>query len=169
MPDAPPSATDFEGLLKALHGAEVSFIVIGGAAANVHGSARLTLDLDIVYARTPENLQCLVAALQPLGPYLRGAPPGLPFRWDTETLRRGLNFTLTTTLGSLDVLGEVTGGGDYAALLPHSAPATLFGVDCQCLGLDKLIQVKRAAGRPKDIEAIAELEAIRDERRKRGL
>jgi hypothetical protein len=169
VPAAEPSATDFEGLLRALRDAAVEFIVVGGAAANVHGSARLTLDLDVVYSRTRENVERLVRALEPLRPYLRGAPPGLPFRWDVETVRKGLNFTLSTTLGHLDVLGEVTGGGDYPALLPDTVTAELFGAACRCLNLDKLIQVKRAAGRPKDLEAIAELEAIREERQKLGL
>jgi hypothetical protein len=90
--------TDFAGLLKALAQAQVDFIIVGGAAATAHGSARLTQDLDVVYARDPHNLRRLVAALSPLSPYLRGAPPNLPFHFDEETLRRGLNFTLTTSL-----------------------------------------------------------------------
>jgi hypothetical protein len=106
----------------------------------------------------------LASALAPLSPYLRGAPPGLPFRWEPDTIRRGLNFTLETSRGDLDVLGEIAGGGNYEALLPHSEVAEMFGLSCRCLGLAKLIQVKRAAGRPKDLEAIAELEAIWEER-----
>jgi hypothetical protein len=142
----------------------VEFIVVGGAAATIHGSARVTRDLDVVYRRTPPNIERLVAALAPCRPYLRGAPPGLPFRWDEDTLRRGLNFTLTTSVGDVGLLGEITGGGGYDALLPHSAPVHAFGVELRCLTLDKLIQVKRAAGRPRDLEAIAELEALREER-----
>src|SRR5262245_32003055 len=99
--------TDYAALLRALGQGEVRFIVVGGAAAIVHGSARLTLDLDVVYERTTANLERTVAALAPYQPYLRGAPPGLPFVWETATLRNGLNFTLTTTIGSLDLLGEI--------------------------------------------------------------
>lgn len=154
--------TDFEGLLRALWEARVDFIVVGGVAATAHGSARLTVDLDVVYDRSPENMERLVLALRPLDPYLRGAPEGLPFRWDVETLRRGLNFTLTTRLGSLDILGEVTGGGDFHALREHTLEVDFFGIRCFVLTLDKLIEVKRAAGRPKDFEAIAELETIRE-------
>jgi hypothetical protein len=117
-----------------------------------------------VYSREPVNLQRLVEALTPHQPYLRGAPPGLPFRWDAETLRRGLNFTLTTTFGDLDLLGEIAGGGTYDNLLPHSVTISVFGRELQCLGLRELIQAKRAAGRPKDLEAIAELEALLHER-----
>ena len=169
MPERPPSGADFEGLLRTLAAARVDFIAVGGIAAFAHGSARLTLDLDVVYSRHTGNLDRLVAALAPLRPYLRGAPPGLPFHWDVDTLRRGLNFTLTTDLGDLDVLGEIAGGGGYDALRPHSTLTEVFGVECLCLGLEKLIAVKRAAGRPKDLEAVAELEAIWEERRKRGL
>jgi predicted nucleotidyltransferase len=150
--------------LRVLSVAGVEFIVVGGAAAIAHGSARLTQDLDVVYARTPANIERLVAALAAHRPYLRGAPAGLPFRWDVETVRRGLNFTLTTSFGDLDLLGEVTGGGGYEALLAHSVSLSVFGIECRCLDLERLIHVKRAAGRPKDLEAIAELEALREER-----
>ena len=168
MPDENLPGADYEGLIRALHRADVEFILVGGAAATALGSSRLTLDLDVVYARTPANIEGLVRALAPLSPYLRGAPPGLPFRWDEDMLRRGLNFTLTTSRGNIDLLGEITGGGGYADLLPHTVEVALFGMTVRCLGLDKLIEVKRAAGRPKDLEAVAELEAIREERSKLG-
>jgi hypothetical protein len=142
----------------------VRYIVVGGVAGAAHGLARATYDLDVVYDRSPENLDRLVRVLAPLDPYLRGAPPGLPFQWDAATLGRGLNFTLTTRLGDLDLLGEVTGGGGYSDLQIDAPEVTLFGVTCRLLGLDRLITVKRAAGRPKDLEAIAELEALREER-----
>ncbi len=71
--------TDFAALLRALTSARVRYIVVGGAAATAYGAARLTVDLDVVYERMPENLTRLVTALADLNPYLRGAPPGLPF------------------------------------------------------------------------------------------
>jgi predicted nucleotidyltransferase len=140
------------------------FTLIGGVAGAVHGSARATQDVDLVYRRTPENLQRLVAALADATPYLRGAPPGLPFLWDVQTLQRGLNFTLTTTVGAIDLLGEVVGGGDYDALVPHSIEIALGAQRLRVVDLSTLISLKRAAGRPKDLEAIAELEALLDER-----
>jgi len=156
--------TDFAGLLRALSQAGVEFIVVGGAAATAHGSALLTFDLDVVYRRSPQNIQRVAAALAPHAPYLRGAPAGLPFRWDVATIERGLNFTLTTDLGAIDFLGEITGGGSYEDLLPHAVVLKVFDLECRCLGLEKLIEVKRAAGRPKDFEAIAQLEALLEER-----
>ena len=154
--------TDYAALISALDNASVDFIVIGGVAANAHGSARFTQDVDVVYARAPDNLERLTRALKPLKPYLRGAPPGLPFDWSAETLRRGLNFTLSTSKGSLDVLGEIVGGGTYDQLLGHSSKMRIFGHDVRVLDLDALIKAKRAAGRVKDFEAIAELELLRD-------
>lgn len=157
---------DIETAFRVLARGRVEFIVVGGVAARAHGSARLTNDLDVVYRRTPENIERLAAALAPHSPYLRGAPAGLPFRWDADTIRRGLNFTLTTIFGDLDLLGEVAGGGGYEALVARSTPIAAFGLEVRCLDLDCLIEVKRAAGRPKDLEAIAELEALLEERRR---
>lgn len=157
---------NFREILPILVQNGVRFIVIGGGAALAHGAARLTYDVDIVYARHPEDLRRLAAALQPYQPYLRGAPPGLPFRWDERTLKSGLNFTLTTALGDLDLLGEVAGGGSYEQLLPFTQELETFGVRCRFVTLEKLIQLKRAAGRPKDLEAIAELQALLEERQR---
>ena len=156
--------TDFPGLLQALQRERVSFIVIGGAAATAHGSPRLTLDLDLVYDRRPENVDRLVNAIRTFKPTLRGAPEGLPFVWDERTIMSGLNFTLSTSLGALDLLGEVAGGGRYEDLEKETETIRVFGVDCLCVNLEALIRLKRAAGRRKDLEAIAELEVIREER-----
>jgi len=158
-------ATDFERLLAELTKHGVSFIVIGGAAAIALGSVRLTKDLDIVYQRSAPNLDRLVAALAPFEPYLRGAPPGLPFVWDSATLKRGLNFTLQTTIGDIDLLGRMAGGGTYEDLVSGSVELELFGFRCRCLSLRQLIRAKRAAGRPRDFDTIAELEAIEEESR----
>lgn len=158
------TATDFPALIRVLSAAGVEFIVIGGVAATIHGSAHITVDLDVLYRRTPENLERLAAALQPVHPYLRGAVEGLPFRLDVATIARGLNFTLATTLGDLDLLGEVAGGGTYDRLLPEAETTTLEGLEFHCVSLRRLIALKRAAGRPKDLTIIAELEALLEER-----
>ena len=154
--------TDFEALFGAL--AEVEYVLVGGVAAAVHGSVRLTQDVDIVYRRSDENLRRLEEALASCHPYPRGAPAGLPFEWSEKTLRSGLNFTLTTDIGAIDLLGEVVGGGAYESLLAESEPVELFGHRVMCLGLEALIEVKRAAGRPKDNEVVAELEVLKEER-----
>ena len=156
--------TDFEALIRRLAAADVRFVLIGGFAAAVLGSPRTTVDLDVAYARDEENLARLAAALEPLLPRLRGAPPGLPFVLDAATLARGLNFTLTTSLGDLDLLGDVTGGGGYEDLLPHTRRIRVFDTEVAVVTLPWLIRLKRASGRPRDLAAVAELEALLEER-----
>lgn len=151
---------NFASVVELLSDAKVELILIGGLAAQAHGSARLTQDIDFIYRRTPENIARLVTALAPHSPYLRGAPPGLPFRFDAATVQRGLNFTLTTTLGDLDLLGDMTGGGTYEQVIEHTLALDVFGRVIRVLDLPALIRAKRAAGRPKDIETIAELETL---------
>ncbi len=161
-------AADFGGIVGVLVDRSVEVILIGGLAAQAHGAARLTQDTDFLYSRSPENIHRLAVALAPHHPYLRGAPRGLPFRFDAPTIQRGLNFTLTTDLGDIDFLGEVAGIGGYDAALPHSIRLPVFERELAVLDLPTLIRSKRAAGRPKDLEAIAELEALLVERERTG-
>jgi len=151
-----------EKIIQLLTEAKVSFVILGGVAATAHGSSNVTYDLDVCYSRDPENLERLTACISPIHPQLRGAPEGLPFKLDPETLRRGLNFTLRTDLGDLDLLGEVGGVGTYPAVLEASQTTTLYGIACLVLSLDALIRSKRFAGRRKDLPVLAELEAIRE-------
>jgi len=99
---------------------------------------------------------------------LRGlAPPGFPFQFDEKTVRNGLSFTLDTTLGAVDLPGKVAGGSNSKQLLAHTVDMEAFEVRCKCVRLERLMQRKRAADRPKDPESIAELQALPKERRKR--
>src|SRR2546430_10770607 len=88
-----------EETIRILYDAGVEFVVIGGAAMGVPGSAHLTRDIDFCYARTAKNMDRLAKAPQPFHPVLPGAPPDLPFPFDAKTIGDGLNFTLTTDLG----------------------------------------------------------------------
>jgi hypothetical protein len=153
--------TDVERLLDALARAGVDFVVVGGVAMVLRGSSRLTVDIDLCYARDPANLQRLAAALAPYHPRLRGAPPELPFLWDERTLASGLNFTLTTDLGDIDILGEIPGLGDYARVAAASSPLSVGTLSIVVLDLDGLERAKRAAGRAKDLVDLAEIAEIR--------
>lgn len=157
-----------ERLLGALADKDAECILVGRIAARAHGSARTTQVVEVCYARSDENLARIVSALAPFAPYLRGAPRGLPFEWSTRTLRAGLNFTLTTSVADIDLLGDLVGGGGYEDLVPHSSVVTIFGRNVRLIDLPWLITLKRAAGRPKDLEVLAELEAIEEERRSDG-
>ncbi len=153
--------TQLPSILAALANSGVEVILVGGMAGIAHGSSRVTLDIDFVYHRSESNIERLASALAPLKPTLRGAPRGLPFKFDVATIRAGLNFTLQTSLGAVDLLGEIAGGGTYDSLLAHTELLQVFGHPCRVVSLDRLIMLKRAAGRPKDLEAIAELESLR--------
>ena len=140
---------NFEATLKALSDRGVHFVVIGGYAATLHGSAYLTRHLDICYERTAENIERLVSALKPYHPRLRGAPEGLPFLFDVETISNGMNFTLATDLGDIDLLGHLSGLGEFPAVALDAIRMPLFGGEYRVASLDSLIRSKRAAGRSK--------------------
>jgi len=154
--------SDLDDILARLHAGDVEFIIVGGVAANLHGSARVTVDLDVMYGRNDDNIARLVKALAPLAPYLRGAPPGLPFVFDAPTVKAGLNFTLDTSAGPLDLLGEMAGVGRYEEAVTHTTAMDITGDESLVINLDWLIRAKRAAGRPKDLEVLAELELLQD-------
>lgn len=160
--------TQIEAILTRLARAGVEFVVIGGVAGLAHGSARVTFDVDISYKRTPENIARLCVALAPLHPKLRGAPEGLPFNLDPATVKAGLNFTLTTDLGAVDILGEVSGLGGYEGVKAASQALPLYGIEIDVLTLDGLLVAKRAAARGKDKEAIVELEALLELRKRQS-
>jgi len=160
--------TQFGQLLSLLARADVAFVVIGGVALVTHVGARATFDLDLCYERSPTNHVKLEAALAPLGPRLRGVDPSLPFFFDARSLASGLNFTLTTSLGDLDLLGEVAGVGGYADAARDADRVDAFGVSFLVLSLATLEASKRAAARPKDLQDLAEIAALRVARTRSG-
>jgi hypothetical protein len=151
-----------EAPLRLLAEYKVDCVIVGGIAAVLHGSMLLTNDVDVCYARDSSNLKRLSEALQSVNARLRNAPEGLPFILDAETLKRGLNFTFSTDIGDLDLLGEVRGIGVYKDVLDGSLTFELFGYQFAVIDIGKLIVAKRAAGRPKDLVALPELEAIQE-------
>ena len=141
---------NFEQLLVALADGSVRFIVIGGVCAILHGAPLLTSDVDIVPDRDPDNLQRLEEVLRALGAYYREHPPGriLP---DAARMAGPGHHLLMTSMGPIDVLGAVTGGRDYAALLPHTLEVTIAdGTPIRIVDLPTLIRLKTETGRAKD-------------------
>ena len=151
-----------EAPLRLLGEYKVNCVIVGGVAAAIHGSLLLTSDLDVCYGRDSTNLQQLATALHSVHARLRNVPEGIPFILDAETLKRGLNFTFATDIGDIDLLGEVSGVGDYEDVVADSVSVELFGYRFAVINIGKLIVAKRAAGRPKDLIAVPELEAIQE-------
>lgn len=152
---------DARRLLTVLCEADAAFVIVGGMAAVAQGSAYLTVDLDVCYERNSVNLQRVSDALRPLNPQLRGAPAGLPFVLDPATLKAGLNFTLITDAGDIDLLGEVSGLGFYEQVKKQAEEVEVFDHRLWVLTIEGLIQSKQAAGREKDLRLIPELRALR--------
>lgn len=150
----------FEKAVKVLCDSGADFIVIGGLAAALHGSATVTYDLEICYSRTSDNLSRLAAALAPFHPKPRDFPAGLLFIWSEGTLRNATVSTLYTDQGEIDLLAEVQGLGGFNEVQNHSVMAAAFGREFATLDLPALIRAKRATGRPKDLAALPELESL---------
>ena len=158
-----PAAFDPLRLLEALERHRVRFVVIGGIAGRLLGSPTVTRDLDICYARDTSNLTALAAALEELHAQLRGVEPGLPFHPDLRTLKAGDAFTLQTDAGDLDIMATPAGTSGYRDLARTATLTELGNARVLVAGVDDLIRMKRAAGRPKDLIEVEVLGALRDE------
>jgi hypothetical protein len=154
-----------EPLLRALHEAGVRHIIIGGFAVNAHGVIRPSKDLDIVPDPDLANLTRLATLLSDLDARHVGLgdfrPDEFPFDpTRAEDLQQGANFRLETRLGDLDVMQWVAGietDPAYDALASAAIEGELDGIPLRVCGLDHLIAMKRAAGRPRDLDDLQRL------------
>ena len=151
-----------EPAIQSLADNNVDFVIVGGVAIKIHSSAYVTLDLDFCYSRTKENLSKIVAALSRFNPRPRNFPENLPYFFDERSLQNATNFTFETTIGDIDLLGEVAGVGSFAEVEKSSDIFELYERDVRVLSVDALISAKRAAGRVKDLLVLPELEALRE-------
>ena len=129
-----------ERTVQALCDGGVDFVVIGGVAATLHGSGRVTYDLDICYSRAAANLRRLAAPLAPFHPRPRGFPEAL--------------------IGAIELPAEVAGLSAFDGVQARSLTVMAFGREILTRGLPALIQAKRGAGREKDVSALAEIESL---------
>lgn len=158
MRQDPP--VDFVNLIKLLAESEADFVVIGGLAVIIHGGAHFTRDADFAYKRTRENARKLAEALRPFHPRPRGLDPSLPFVWDDQAIFGSTVLTLRTDIGDIDLLGAPDGAPAYETLESRSVRVSFAGTEIKVASVGDLISMKRAAGRPKDLGHIAELESI---------
>jgi hypothetical protein len=149
-----------EAMLGALSGAGVDYIVIGGVAMVMHGSARLTRDLDIVFAPDSDNLEKLGRVLMSLGAKLRDVDEDLTFVPDALTLSRIDVLTLETTVGWLDVHRRPAGARPYRALRKAAETVEVGENEILVAAPADLQAMKRAAGRRIDLDDLEYLEAI---------
>lgn len=151
-----PARPDFVRMIEVLREHDVEFILVGGVCAVVHGAPVSTFDLDIVHARTAENIERLKRALDSLNARYRYKSQTIrPDASHLETLGHQL---LRTDVGDLDVLGSIDDGKTFDELLPWTESMELAGYEVRLLDLLHLIEIKRRAGRPKDLAILHLLE-----------
>lgn len=157
-----PATADIEALLRELAGAGVRFIVVGGAAAVIHGAPITTQDLDIVPQQDDEGLRRLLEVLERMNTRFRPVRSDRDLAPEMMHLRGHGQLNLITNLGPLDVLLRLHDARGYDELLPHSVEIEDGGVQFRVIDLDTLIEIKRAAGRDRDALVLPILLAIRD-------
>jgi hypothetical protein len=155
-------------LLQLLASRGVDHVVVGGYAAVLHGSPRITQDLDISYGTDQANLDALGRALVETSARLYGIDDDVPFVPDGRTLARTELLTLQTDLGKLDLMTDPSGGPGYARLRQGAETVDLGDFAVRIASLEDLLAMKRSADRPKDRADVVELEAIGRLRRESG-
>jgi hypothetical protein len=153
---------DPDVLLEVLHRHDVQYVLIGGLAAALRGSATPTFDVDITPATGADNLARLSSALTDLDARIRvdGIPEGLPFSHDAASLARMTTLNLVTRCGDLDVAFDPAGIGDFSQWEAGAASITVLGVPVRVASLDDIIRSKEAAGRDKDRLQLPMLRAL---------
>lgn len=155
MPSQPSELTS---LLTRLAASGVEFVLVGGLAAVAQGAPITTFDVDVVHARTPENVDALLAFLESVGARHRGRPGGDPLPPSREALLGPGHSLLMTDLGPLDVLGAIEHGLAFDDLLSDSIEIQLEGAAIHVLNLATIVKHKRASTHPKDQQALPVLE-----------
>lgn len=140
----------------------IEFVICGELSRFIHTFKNVIPTHEFCYSQSKENLKKIVTALAPFNPRPRGFPDNLPYIFDETTLQNATNFTFETEVGDIDLLGEVAGIEDYLAVEKMSAPMRIFDCDLKVLSIEGLILAKRAAGRPKDLLVLPELEAMQE-------
>jgi len=152
---------DFIGLLGRLVREGIDFVIIGGFAGTVHGCTLLTQDVDICIDFSPANLLTLQKAIRDLHPVHRMTPGRKKLELTEKNCGQFKNLYLDTDIGQLDCLSHVQGIGDYQKVKGASEVIETGGVRLRVLKINALIESKKAMNRPRDKQAIIELEAIK--------
>ena len=148
-------------ILRLLSEHGVDFVVVGGYAVVAHGGTLVTQDLDVCCRFSPENLLRIQDALKDVHPVHRMTPKRLPLQLTQENCQGLKNIYLDTDIGQIDCLGEILGIGDFQKVIKRSVLVTVDGYELRLLELDALIAAKNAMNRPRDREAVLQLEALR--------
>jgi hypothetical protein len=151
-------------LLTALNKTGVDYVLIGGLAATLQGTTRVTSDMDVAYATDGRNVERLCDVINQFEPQrmLLGRPHGA-ITLTPDLLKREPRLQLSTTIGEIDLLRDVDGFRSYSAIKTLSEPFEVpeGGGTARILSIEGLLKAKRAMRRPKDEQDIVELEALK--------
>jgi hypothetical protein len=158
---------DFHKLIERLAKGSVKFVLVGGTAGVVHGCTYVTQDIDICCDFSADNLLALQETLKDLHPVHRMTPKRLKLKLTAESCTRLKNLYLDTDIGQLDCLGFVQELGNYEDVEAQSETRDIGGgLRIRVLTIDSLIKARQAMNRPRDREALLQLDAIRKMRKK---
>ena len=157
-----PATADLEALIRELVSAGIEFIIVGGAAAVIHGAPVTTQDLDIVPKLDPMGLERLLEVLTKLDTRFRPVRPDRDIAPAREHFAASGQLNLITSLGPLDVLCRLHDARGYDELLPRSRVIEDAGLAIRVIDLDALIEIKQSTGRARDAMVVPVLVAIRD-------
>lgn len=160
----------YEEIFRAFEAAGIRYLVAGGIAVNLHGYARLTVDLDLMLDLSPSNLSNVVGALERLG-YAPRVPVNAhdllsePTRRQWQQEKGALVFTFVdpkVPFRNVDLFLE--NPVDFEQAYQQRRTFEIKGVSVPVASIDTLIQMKSGTGRPRDQEDIHHLQQIKAER-----
>ena len=154
-----------EAIIEDLAAAGVEFIVAGGVAAVLQGAPINTFDLDVVYARSPQNVARLLVALEQLDARSREVRDRVVRLKESHLASPG-HLLLMTRHGPLDLLGTIGKAWSYGDLTGSCDEMTIGARRIKVLKLEKLIEAKEVAGREKDLAVLPVLRRTLEEKRK---
>ena len=152
---------NFFSLLERLVEAGVDFVIIGGFAGVVYGCTYITQDIDICCDFSSDNLLLLQKGLSNLHPVHRQTPKRKILELTQENCGEYKNLYLDTDIGQLDCLSFIDGVGDYQKVKEGSEIIEVEEMQLRVLNLNALIKSKKTMNRPRDKEAVLQLEAIK--------
>jgi hypothetical protein len=152
---------DFFDLLERLVGASVDFVIVGGFAGVVHGCTYVTQDIDICCDFSADNLLRLQKAVCDINPVHRMTPNRQKLELTKDNCNQFKNLYLDTDIGQLDCVSFISGVGYFQAVKKKSTLIEAENIQLRVLGLDALIDSKKAMNRPRDRQIILQLEAIK--------
>jgi hypothetical protein len=153
--------SNFTHLLEHLVKTGFDFVIVGGYAGIVHGCTYVTQDIDLCCDFSPNNLLALQRAISDLHPVHRMTPGKKKFELTEKTAGQFKNLYLDTDIGQLDCVSFVAGIGDYQKVKEASIFVAVEGLKLHVLSLDALIKAKKAMNRPRDMQALLQLETIK--------